>query len=33
MIKPPYDRPLPVPVLKLLMKARLEEYEATGAKW
>jgi len=33
MIKLPYDKPLPVDVLKLLMKARLDEYEATGAKW
>jgi uncharacterized protein YdhG (YjbR/CyaY superfamily) len=33
MIKLPYDTQLPVDVLKLLMKARLEEYEATGAKW
>jgi uncharacterized protein YdhG (YjbR/CyaY superfamily) len=33
MIKLPYERQLPVDVLKLLMKARLEEYEATGAKW
>jgi uncharacterized protein YdhG (YjbR/CyaY superfamily) len=33
MIKLPYDKRLPVAVLKLLMKARLEEYEATGAKW
>jgi uncharacterized protein YdhG (YjbR/CyaY superfamily) len=33
MIKLPYDRELPVDVLTLLMKARLEEYEATGAKW
>ncbi len=33
MIKLPYDRELPVAVLKLLMKARLDEYEATGAKW
>ena len=33
MIKLPYDRELPIAVLNLLMKARLEEYEATGAKW
>jgi uncharacterized protein YdhG (YjbR/CyaY superfamily) len=33
MIKLPYDRELPIDVLELLMKARLEEYEATGAKW
>jgi uncharacterized protein YdhG (YjbR/CyaY superfamily) len=33
MIKLPYDRELPVDVLTLLMKARLAEFEATGAKW
>jgi uncharacterized protein YdhG (YjbR/CyaY superfamily) len=33
MIKLPYDRELPVDVLTLLMKARLTEFEATGAKW
>jgi uncharacterized protein YdhG (YjbR/CyaY superfamily) len=33
MIKLPYDKRLPVAVLKLLMKARLEEHGATGAKW
>jgi uncharacterized protein YdhG (YjbR/CyaY superfamily) len=33
MIKLPYDRELPVDVLTLLMKARLEEYDATGATW
>jgi uncharacterized protein YdhG (YjbR/CyaY superfamily) len=33
MIKLPYDRALPVDVLTLLMKARLAEYEATGAAW
>jgi uncharacterized protein YdhG (YjbR/CyaY superfamily) len=33
MIKLPYDRELPVDVLNLLMKARLAEYEATGAAW
>jgi uncharacterized protein YdhG (YjbR/CyaY superfamily) len=33
MIKLPYDRELPVDVLTLLMKARLDEYNATGAKW
>jgi uncharacterized protein YdhG (YjbR/CyaY superfamily) len=33
MIKLPYNRDLPVPILKLLMAARREEYEATGAKW
>jgi uncharacterized protein YdhG (YjbR/CyaY superfamily) len=33
MIKLPYDRDLPVAILQFLMRARLEEYEATGAKW
>jgi uncharacterized protein YdhG (YjbR/CyaY superfamily) len=33
MIKLPYDREVPVAVLTLLMKARLDEYNATGAKW
>ena len=33
MIKLPYDRELPVAVLRLLMRARREEFEATGAKW
>jgi uncharacterized protein YdhG (YjbR/CyaY superfamily) len=33
MIKLPYDRELPVDLLTLLMKARLEEYDATGATW
>jgi uncharacterized protein YdhG (YjbR/CyaY superfamily) len=33
MIKLPYDKELPVAVLRLLMKARLDEYNATGAKW
>jgi hypothetical protein len=33
MIKLPYDKELPVDVLILLMKARLDEYNATGAKW
>ncbi len=33
MIKLPYDRELPVSVLELLMRARLDEYEATGATW
>ena len=32
-IKLPYDRELPVPLLESLIKARLEEYEATGAGW
>jgi uncharacterized protein YdhG (YjbR/CyaY superfamily) len=33
MIKLPYDRELPVDLLTLLMKARFDEYQATGAKW
>ncbi len=33
MIKLPYARDLPVAVLTVLMRARLEEYEATGATW
>jgi uncharacterized protein YdhG (YjbR/CyaY superfamily) len=33
MIKLPYDRDLPEGVLTLLMRARLEEYRATGATW
>ncbi len=32
-IKLPYDRDLPVALLKQLIKARLKEYEATGAGW
>jgi uncharacterized protein YdhG (YjbR/CyaY superfamily) len=32
-IKLPYDRKLPVPLLKKLIKARREEFEATGAGW
>ncbi len=32
-IKLPYDRELPVPLLKRLIKARLDEFEATGAGW
>jgi uncharacterized protein YdhG (YjbR/CyaY superfamily) len=32
-IKLPYDRDLPSALLKTLMKARVEEYEATGAGW
>jgi hypothetical protein len=28
-----YDRDLPVDLLTLLMKARLDEYDATGAAW
>ena len=32
-IKLPYERELPTKLLKALMQARLEEYEATGAGW
>ena len=32
-IKLPYDRELPVALLKRLIKARLDEYESTGAGW
>jgi uncharacterized protein YdhG (YjbR/CyaY superfamily) len=32
-IKLPYDRPLPTQLLKALMRARVEEYESTGAGW
>ena len=32
-IKLPYDRPLPVTLLKRLIKARRAEFEATGAGW
>jgi uncharacterized protein YdhG (YjbR/CyaY superfamily) len=32
-IKLPYDRALPVALLERLIKARLDEYEATGAGW
>lgn len=32
-IKLPYDRPLPVDLLKRLMQARIDEYETTGAGW
>jgi uncharacterized protein YdhG (YjbR/CyaY superfamily) len=32
-IKLPYDRGLPTKLLKALMKARVEEYAATGAGW
>jgi uncharacterized protein YdhG (YjbR/CyaY superfamily) len=32
-VKLPYDRELPVPLLEQLIRARLEEYEATGAGW
>jgi uncharacterized protein YdhG (YjbR/CyaY superfamily) len=32
-IKLPYERELPTKLLKALMKARVEEYAATGAGW
>jgi uncharacterized protein YdhG (YjbR/CyaY superfamily) len=32
-IKLPYDRELPTQLLEALMRARVEEYEATGAGW
>jgi len=32
-IKLPYDRELPTELLTALMRARVEEYEATGAGW
>jgi uncharacterized protein YdhG (YjbR/CyaY superfamily) len=32
-IKLPYDRELPTALLKALMRARVEEYAATGAGW
>ncbi len=32
-IKLPYDRDLPTKLLKALMRARVEEYAATGAGW
>jgi uncharacterized protein YdhG (YjbR/CyaY superfamily) len=32
-IKLPYERDLPTKLLKTLMRARVEEYEATGAGW
>ena len=32
-VKLPYDRPLPTALLRALMKARVEEYESTGAGW
>ena len=31
--KLPYDRELPTELLKALMRARVEEYETTGAGW
>ena len=32
-VKLPYDRELPTDLLKALMRARVEEYVATGAGW
>jgi uncharacterized protein YdhG (YjbR/CyaY superfamily) len=32
-IKLPYDREIPVELCKSLMRARIAEYEATGADW
>jgi uncharacterized protein YdhG (YjbR/CyaY superfamily) len=32
-IKLPYERELPTKLLKALMRARVQEYEATGAGW
>ena len=32
-IKLPYDRPLPVDLIKRLLQYRLTEFAATGAKW
>jgi uncharacterized protein YdhG (YjbR/CyaY superfamily) len=32
-IKLPYERELPTELLEALMRARVEEYEATGAGW
>lgn len=32
-IKLPYDRDLPIELLTALMRARIEEYETTGAGW
>ena len=32
-IKLPYDRKLPIDLLKALMRARIEEFETTGAGW
>jgi uncharacterized protein YdhG (YjbR/CyaY superfamily) len=32
-IKLPYDRELPTELLKALMRARVQEYAATGAGW
>jgi uncharacterized protein YdhG (YjbR/CyaY superfamily) len=32
-IKLPYDREIPTELCKALMRARIDEYEATGAGW
>jgi len=32
-IKLPYEHELPIELVKALMRARVEEYEATGAGW
>jgi uncharacterized protein YdhG (YjbR/CyaY superfamily) len=32
-IKLPYDREIPTQLCKVLMQARIDEYEATGAGW
>jgi uncharacterized protein YdhG (YjbR/CyaY superfamily) len=32
-IKLPYDRPLPVDLLKRLIQYRLDEFAATGSGW
>jgi uncharacterized protein YdhG (YjbR/CyaY superfamily) len=32
-VKLPYERELPTALLKAVMKARVQEYEATGAGW
>lgn len=32
-VKLPYDRELPVDLIQALMRARVEEYETTGAGW
>src|SRR5471030_2656017 len=32
-IKLPYDREIPIDLCEVLMQARIDEYEATGAGW
>ncbi len=32
-IKLPYDREIPTDLCRALMRARIDEYEATGAGW